>query len=216
MLARGGLVQGRDAPPTRVLRSARPFSMVLEWLRSESCPRLRAGSRPSRRPRDTTFRARAGIPSPGAAARADSGSTRPRSLPASASRCSRCCKRLGASGAVATARRGWEAAQGAWRSSRKSWRFDERGALPLDLDPKSAWARRHPERFPVEINTAPVSELLRAPGVGPRSAKRIPDLRRKERLRAVEALGALGVSCRIAAPFVVLDGKPAIRQMSLF
>jgi predicted DNA-binding helix-hairpin-helix protein len=94
--------------------------------------------------------------------------------------------------------------------------FDERGALPLDLDPKSAWARRHPERFPVEINTAPVSELLRVPGVGPRSAKRIVDLRRKERLRSVEALGAIGVSCRIAAPFVLLDGKPAMRQMSLF
>lgn len=94
--------------------------------------------------------------------------------------------------------------------------FDDRGALPLDLDPKSAWARRHPEHFPVEINTAPISELLRVPGVGPRSARRIAGVRCKERLRSVEALGALGVSWRIAAPFVLLDGKPAIRQMSLF
>jgi predicted DNA-binding helix-hairpin-helix protein len=94
--------------------------------------------------------------------------------------------------------------------------FDDRGALPLDLDPKSVWARRHPERFPVEINTAPTSELLRVPGVGPKSARRIADSRREGRLRTVEALGALGVSWRIAAPFVLLDGKPAIRQMSLF
>ncbi len=94
--------------------------------------------------------------------------------------------------------------------------FDESGALPLELDPKSAWARRHPERFPVEINTAPVPELLRIPGIGPRSARRIADVRRKEPLRTVEALGALGVSSRMAAPFVLLDGKPAIRQMSMF
>ena len=91
--------------------------------------------------------------------------------------------------------------------------FDDRGAL---LDPKSAWARRHPEHFPVEINTAPISELLRVPGLGPRSARRIAGVRCKEWLRSVEALGALGVSWRIAAPFVLLDGKPAIRQMSLF
>ena len=32
--------------------------------------------------------------------------------------------------------------------------FDAGGALSLDVDPKTAWARRHPERFPVEINTA--------------------------------------------------------------
>ncbi len=93
--------------------------------------------------------------------------------------------------------------------------FDEGGALPLELDPKSAWARGHPERFPVEVNTAPVSELLRVPGVGPTSARRIVGVRRKERLRSVEALRALGVSWRIAAPFVLLDGKPAIRQLSL-
>jgi len=92
---------------------------------------------------------------------------------------------------------------------------DQGGVFRLELDPKSAWARSHPERFPFEINTAPVSELLRVPGVGPKSAGRIAGVRRKERLRYVEALGALGVSWRIAAPFVLLDGKPAIRQLSL-
>jgi predicted DNA-binding helix-hairpin-helix protein len=93
--------------------------------------------------------------------------------------------------------------------------FDDRGALPLDVDPKSAWARRHPERFPVEVNTAPVSTLLRVPGIGPRSAKRIAGARREGALRSVEALAALGVSSRAAAPFLLLDGRPAVRQLSL-
>lgn len=93
--------------------------------------------------------------------------------------------------------------------------FDAGGALPLDVDPKSAWARRHPERFPVEVNTAPVSTLLRVPGIGPRSARRIAGVRSRSRLRSVEALGALGVSWRTAAPFLLLDGKPASRQLSL-
>jgi predicted DNA-binding helix-hairpin-helix protein len=94
--------------------------------------------------------------------------------------------------------------------------FDERGSLPLDVDPKTAWARRHPERFPVEVNTAPLSELLRIPGIGPRSAERIVKVRREERLRDVKALRTLGIAWRIASPFVLLDGRSPVRQLSLF
>jgi len=94
--------------------------------------------------------------------------------------------------------------------------FDARGALPLETDPKSAWARSHPERFPIEVNTAPTSELVRIPGVGPRSAERIIRERRRGKLRTVEALRGLGVAWRTASPFVLLDGKLAARQLSLF
>ncbi len=94
--------------------------------------------------------------------------------------------------------------------------FDRDGLLPLDADPKAAWARLHPERFPVEINTAPEAELLRVPGIGPASAARILDARRAGRLRDVAALAALGVSHRVAAPHLLLDGRPAARQLDLF
>ena len=94
--------------------------------------------------------------------------------------------------------------------------FDASGALPLDVDPKTAWARRHPERFPVEINTAARSDLLRIPGIGPRAAQRLEQMRRQHCLRDPAALRTAGASWRIASPFVLLDGKPAQRQMSLW
>jgi predicted DNA-binding helix-hairpin-helix protein len=94
--------------------------------------------------------------------------------------------------------------------------FDEAGALPLDQDPKAVWARAHPERFPIEINTAPRAELLRVPGIGPRSVGRILAARRQARIRSVGALEVLGVPSKSAARFLLLDGKPAERQLRLF
>jgi predicted DNA-binding helix-hairpin-helix protein len=93
--------------------------------------------------------------------------------------------------------------------------FDETGALPLHTDPKALWAQRHPERFPVEINQAPLAELLRIPGIGPRSARRLLTMRSEQRLRDVAALRAAGAAWKIASPFVLLDGKPAARQLRL-
>lgn len=93
--------------------------------------------------------------------------------------------------------------------------FDPTGALPLDSDPKTVWARNHPERFPVEVNRAPLADLVRVPGIGPQSAKRLLQMRRKERLRDAQALRAAGASWRIASPFVLLDGRPADRQLRL-
>ena len=94
--------------------------------------------------------------------------------------------------------------------------FDATGALPLHTDPKTLWAQKHPERFPVEINEASLRELVRIPGIGPRSAKRLLNMRRQHRLREVEALRAAGASWKIAAPFVLLDGKPPERQLRLW
>jgi predicted DNA-binding helix-hairpin-helix protein len=94
--------------------------------------------------------------------------------------------------------------------------FDAGGALSLDVDPKTAWARRHPERFPVEINTAARGDLLRVPGIGPRTAERLENMRQQHRLRDIAALRAAGASWKVASPFVLLDGKPAERQMGLW
>jgi predicted DNA-binding helix-hairpin-helix protein len=93
--------------------------------------------------------------------------------------------------------------------------FDQTGALPLDTDPKTLWAQQHPERFPVEVNQASLQELVRVPGIGPRSAKRLLEMRRQHHLRDVTALRAAGAAWRIASPFVLLDGKPAERQLRL-
>jgi predicted DNA-binding helix-hairpin-helix protein len=93
--------------------------------------------------------------------------------------------------------------------------FDPAGALPLHTDPKTLWAGQHPERFPLEINKASLHELLRVPGIGPRSAKRLLEMRRQHSLRDVAALRAAGASWRVASPFVLLDGKPAERQLRL-
>lgn len=93
--------------------------------------------------------------------------------------------------------------------------FESSGALPLDADPKSIWAKQHPERFPVEINRASLADLMRVPGIGPRSAKRLVHMRRAARLRDVEALRAAGAAWKVASPFVLLDGRPAERQLRL-
>jgi len=93
--------------------------------------------------------------------------------------------------------------------------FDASGALPLHADPKTMWANAHPEHFPVEINRASLEELLRVPGIGPRSAQRLCGMRRKGRLSDVRALQVAGASWKVASPYVLLDGKPADRQLRL-
>lgn len=94
--------------------------------------------------------------------------------------------------------------------------FDEKGDLPMETDPKTASALRQPERFPVEINTAPREDLLRVPGIGPRTASRILELRRQGTFRSPSDLQRVGASASRAAPFILLDGKRPPRQLSLF
>jgi predicted DNA-binding helix-hairpin-helix protein len=88
--------------------------------------------------------------------------------------------------------------------------------LSLDTDPKTLWAQQHPERFPVEVNQASQADLVRVPGIGPRSAQRLVVMRREHPVRDVAALREAGASWKIASPFVLLDGKPALRQLRLF
>ncbi|HEX2220011.1 MAG TPA: radical SAM protein, partial [Gemmatimonadales bacterium] len=71
--------------------------------------------------------------------------------------------------------------------------FEPTGNLPLAVDPKTAWAIAHPERFPVEIRTASPEELLRVPGIGPTSARRIVGQRGATSIRTLGDLGKLGV-----------------------
>lgn len=95
--------------------------------------------------------------------------------------------------------------------------FDARGNLPTEADPKTVWAVNHPEFFPVELNRASREELLRVPGLGPISVRRIVQMRRTHKFRAIEQLARVGADEKRAAPFILLDGcRPAHQiRMSL-
>ncbi len=94
--------------------------------------------------------------------------------------------------------------------------FDQDGALPVTVDPKLAWARKHLAERPVEVNMASRHELLRVPGMGPRSVGAIMRARGNGRLRDLAGLRVLGVVAERAAPFVLLDGRRPARQLRLW
>lgn len=77
------------------------------------------------------------------------------------------------------------------------------GMLDLDIDPKMAWAIRHPDRFPVDLNRAPKELLLRVPGLGVRNVKRVLMARRHGRLRVAD-VARLKAPMNKLLPFVQL------------
>jgi len=107
---------------------------------------------------------------------------------------------------------------------------DADGMLPLDIDPKLAWALRRRQDFPVDINRAPRETLLRVPGLGTRAVAAILRARRHHRLR-LDDLARLTRSVAKLRPFIVAaDWRPTLvldridlrdrvappRQMELF
>jgi putative DNA modification/repair radical SAM protein len=83
--------------------------------------------------------------------------------------------------------------------------FDDDGFLK-NRDPKVAIAT---ELFdsPIDPNSASFDELIRVPGIGPKSARRIALLRKKNRIERMRDLAALGVVTRRAGPFLKIGGK---------
>jgi putative DNA modification/repair radical SAM protein len=79
--------------------------------------------------------------------------------------------------------------------------------LSSELDPKTAWALRHPEFFPVDAERADYAALLRVPGVGVTGAGRIVSARRMGHMRP-EDLGRMGVVMKRARYFLSLGGRP--------
>jgi predicted DNA-binding helix-hairpin-helix protein len=70
---------------------------------------------------------------------------------------------------------------------------DAQGRLSLEEDPKMVWARQHPEFFPLDINRADRYELLRVPGLGPVSVKRILAERKNGgKVRSLAQIGRMG------------------------
>jgi predicted DNA-binding helix-hairpin-helix protein len=67
--------------------------------------------------------------------------------------------------------------------------FDQTGNLSLEVDPKEAWAKRHPEYFPVDVNKASKYELMRVPGLGQVTVERILEQRKTSRIRTIDNIG---------------------------
>ena len=82
------------------------------------------------------------------------------------------------------------------------------GMLDLTVDPKLAWALRHRDRFPLDVNRAERALLLRVPGLGARTVDRIVEARRIHPLRLAD-LARLTGGLKRALPFIVtLDHRP--------
>ncbi|HEY6917466.1 MAG TPA: putative DNA modification/repair radical SAM protein [Allosphingosinicella sp.] len=82
---------------------------------------------------------------------------------------------------------------------------DASGMLPLDMDPKLAWALKFREHFPVDVNRAPREMLLRVPGLGVKAVDRILVSRRWRRL-TLDDVARLTLSLKKIRPFIIADG----------
>lgn len=83
---------------------------------------------------------------------------------------------------------------------------EENPDLDLEMDPKVTWALRHLEEFPKEVNAVDYRELLRIPGIGPISARRIVSSRKLAALN-YDDLKRIGVVLKRAKYFITVRGK---------
>lgn len=67
--------------------------------------------------------------------------------------------------------------------------FDDSGFISEQVDPKTLWAKNHPEIFPVNINTADFYTLLKVPTIGPTTAEKIVQMRKGRKIRSCEEIG---------------------------
>ena len=84
--------------------------------------------------------------------------------------------------------------------------FDEDDKLSLTQDPKIMAAEKM-DIFPVEINRAPLVELIRVPGIGVKSAREIISIRKKIPFTSEHQLKKLGVVVERANPYIKIDGE---------
>lgn len=94
--------------------------------------------------------------------------------------------------------------------------FTQDGRLPLDSDPKQAWAKANLSETPLEINRASRQELLRIPGFGPKSVAAILKQRRQDTIQTIEDLKKIGIQTGRAEPYILLNGKRSSQQLKLF
>lgn len=78
--------------------------------------------------------------------------------------------------------------------------------LDLDFDPKISWAFKHMEEFPKEVNKVSYDQLLRIPGIGPVTAKRIIQQRKLSQV-TYEGLKKMGVVLKRSKYFITCQGR---------
>ncbi|MEM1328305.1 MAG: putative DNA modification/repair radical SAM protein [Bacteroidota bacterium] len=86
--------------------------------------------------------------------------------------------------------------------------------LDLELDPKLAYALRNPQHFPVDINKAPYEMILRIPGIGVKSAKKIVAARKHRALR-LEHLKKIGIVMK-RAKYFMLTADPHFKEIDFY
>ncbi|MGB9936343.1 MAG: radical SAM protein [Methanobacterium sp.] len=84
--------------------------------------------------------------------------------------------------------------------------FDEEGNIDTQIDPKYSFALNNRDLFPLDVNSSSFDELIRVPGIGNISAKRIITLRKRgAKINKLEELRNLGVAIKRAGPFIKLN-----------
>ena len=83
--------------------------------------------------------------------------------------------------------------------------------LDMEIDPKLSWALRHLHQFPVDVNKADVQLIMRVPGIGLQSARRIAEARRFSRLNETH-LQQLGIAYNRAKYFLAMPSGNAVRH----
>ncbi len=94
--------------------------------------------------------------------------------------------------------------------------FETDGRLPVQTDPKLAWAQKNLSETPIEVNRAERQVLMRVPGIGAKGADAILQARRQSNIRDVTMLKKLGILADRAAPFLLFDGRRPAYQPVLF
>jgi len=88
--------------------------------------------------------------------------------------------------------------------------FNDNGRLDLETDPKEVWARAHPELFPMDISRVEPSDLLRIPGIGPITAKKILRARFEGSLKTVDDFRKITRVSKKTFEFILVGGKPGL------
>jgi predicted DNA-binding helix-hairpin-helix protein len=94
--------------------------------------------------------------------------------------------------------------------------FNKEGNLPVQIDPKMAWALNNLSDSPIEVNRADYLALIRVPGIGTKGARTIIQKRQQFKIRDVTTLKKMGLLGDRAAPFLLFDGRRPVYQNSLF
>jgi predicted DNA-binding helix-hairpin-helix protein len=79
-----------------------------------------------------------------------------------------------------------------------------------------AWAEVNLKQFPLEVNRASPRELMRVPGFGKLAVHKIMQARRQGRVHSMEDLQKIGIQTRRAAPYILLDGKRPLHQLTIW